>query len=152
MPSRSDSTSSALSYSAVRAKLQRLLIDSRYYNPLTVLQLVNTLSDTNDTQDRSQAPLIEECITLYGKMGDYEKALDQIVYQLKDFDRAEQFCVSQDNPSAGLSVTPVNENDASAAQRPLPASSVMLLHLLKLYLKLEQPDTVTKYDNFCIYL
>jgi len=145
LPSRSDSTSSALSYGVVRTKLQRLLIDSRYYNPLTVLQLVNTLSDTsNAPQDRSQ-PLIEESITLYGKMGDYEKALDLIVYQLKDFDKAEQFCISQDNnASAGLSMTPVNENDTSAAQRPLPASSDMLLHLLKLYLKLEQPDTMTK--------
>lgn len=158
MPSRSDSTSaaaSALSSATVRAKLQRLLIDSRYYNPLTVLQLVNAISNPADSpQDRSQGPqLTEECITLYGKMGDYEKALDLIVYQLKDYERAEQFCVSQDgHVGAGLSVTPVNENDASAAQRPLPASSVMLLHLLKLYLKLEQSDPITKYVPQLLFL
>lgn len=127
----------------MRTKLQRLLIDSRYFNPLTVLQLVNAVSGPVDAPlDRSQG-LTEECITLYGKMGDYEKALDLIVYQLQDYDRAEQFCVSSD-AGAGLSVTPVNENDASVAQRPLPASSVMLLHLLKLYLKLEQSDQTTK--------
>lgn len=144
MPSRSDSAT-ALNPASVRAKLQRLLIDSRHYNPFAVLQLVNAVDNNpaESPQERAQGPqLLEECITLYGKMGDHEKALDLIVHQLKDFDRAEQFCVSQEG--AGLSVPGATESDATSPQRPLPASSVMLLHLLKLYLKLEQSDALTK--------
>ena len=67
-------------FSEARAKLQSLLETSSLYRVSSVLQKI------------SHYPLYQEIATLYGKMGQHQKALKILVYQLKDFEAALHYC------------------------------------------------------------
>lgn len=65
---------------SARSKLQSLLETSSTYRISTVLQKI------------SHYPLYKEIAILYGKMDQHDKALKILVYQLKDFEAAENYC------------------------------------------------------------
>ncbi|XP_063219763.1 transforming growth factor-beta receptor-associated protein 1-like isoform X2 [Bacillus rossius redtenbacheri] len=66
----------------VRQKLQGLLQSSNLYRAHLLLNKMQ------------EAELHKETAILYGKLEEHEKALDILVYQLKDFKAAEEYCIN----------------------------------------------------------
>ncbi|CAB3383602.1 Hypothetical predicted protein [Cloeon dipterum] len=66
--------------SRFRKKFQRFLHESNLYRVQTVLSKIKGMG------------LDQETATLYGKLGDHDKALTILVHRLKDYSAAEEYC------------------------------------------------------------
>jgi len=116
----------------VRKKLLTFLEWSSQYNVATLLQRVR------DTL------LHDECVILYSRIGQHHKALMVLVEQMKDFQRAEQYCMINSNKDQDLFISLLQvylssppsssfENTTTTASSSVPEIAIRLLNRYPTY-------------------
>eukprot|EP01121_Diplochlamys_sp_Union-15-3_P000609 TRINITY_DN10520_c0_g2_i1.p1 TRINITY_DN10520_c0_g2~~TRINITY_DN10520_c0_g2_i1.p1 ORF type:complete len:426 (-),score=52.37 TRINITY_DN10520_c0_g2_i1:26-1303(-) len=123
-----------------RTKLQKLLQKSQLLEHDQILQRIN--------EEPSLAVLTEEKLQLYSKLGNHKKCLEIFVENMRDFDRAESYCLEHHKDDDLISDSSGSEIQSS----PTPSPFLLLLSIyVSKQADLEYPkkavELLTKYPT-----